>query len=452
MSASSYAPSGDGFVAYQIEGNGPLDLLELSNGTNISIDETAEEPHWDRYVQRLASFSRLIRFDLRGVGLSDPLSPSEAPTLESTVRDALAVLDTAGADRVAVLGSGFGGAAGILLGATHPERVRALVLVNSTARWLMDDDYPFGFSAEDVAQWSKATIDPTGASVVPEELNDTVLYAASLAPDPSFRQWWTRASRRGASPAAARALSSLYTGVDVRSALSSISVPTLVMHRTEQVLLSIGHAQYLADHISGAKFVTLPGVDTLPFSGDIDELVDPIEEFLTGEHRPIPIDRVLATIVFTDIVRSTEQLAELGDRRWHEVLVRHDAMLQRQVERFRGRLVKRTGDGAIITFDGPARAISCANSIVAGARQLGIVLRVGIHSGEIELLGDDIGGIAVHTAARVVDLAGPGEVLASRTVSDLVAGSGIEFEDRGVRSLRGVPGKWQLVAVAQGCG
>jgi pimeloyl-ACP methyl ester carboxylesterase/class 3 adenylate cyclase len=444
-----YARSGDAHIAYEVEGEAPLDLLELSNGTNISIDETEEEPHWERYVHRLASFSRLIRFDMRGVGLSDPLSPSEAPTLESMIEDALAVLDAAGAERVAVLGPGFGGAAGILLAATHPERVKALVLVNSTARWLQDDDYPHGFPAEAVAQWSEATIDTSGASELPEELNDAVLYAASLASDPAFRPWWSRASRRGASPAAARALSELYTRVDVRSALSSVSVPTLVVHRREQVLLPMGHARYLADHISGAELVTLPGADSLPFAGDIDELIDPIEQFLTGERQVNPANRVLATIMFTDIVGSTEQVAQLGDRRWDEVLTRHDSMVHRQIERFRGRLVKRTGDGVLLTFDGPARAISCAISIVAGARQLGIMLRVGVHSGEIEVRDGDIGGIAVHIASRVADAAEPGEVFVSRTVTELVAGSGIAFADRGVHSLRGVPGQWQLLAVVQ---
>ncbi len=450
MSAETrYAQNGDVHLAFQVEGKGPLEVLELSNGTNISIDETSEEPHWERYVQRLTTFSRLIRFDLRGVGLSDPLSMSETPTLESTVDDALAVLDAAGATRVALFGPAFGGAVAMMLAATHPQLVSSLVLINSTARWLSDHDYPFGFDAEAVAQWSEATIDTTGTSTLPEQLNDAVIYAASLADDPGFRQWWARAARRGASPAAARALSRLYTHLDVRAVLPAISVPTLVVHRTDQFLLPISHARYLADHIRGAKLVTLPGRDSLPYSGDIEELIGPIEEFLTGERQVRSVDRVLATIMFSDIVGSTQQVAELGDRRWQEIVSRHDAMVQRQIERFRGKLIKQTGDGVLATFDAPARAISCASAIVAGGRQLGITLRVGLHSGEVGVVGADITGIAVHTASRVADLADPDEILVSRTVTDLVAGSGIKFEDRGTHALRGVPGDWQLFAAVQ---
>jgi pimeloyl-ACP methyl ester carboxylesterase len=322
-----YARVGDAHIAYQVIGQGPLDLLELSNGTNISIDETNEEPHWERYVHRLASFSRLIRFDMRGIGLSDPLSPSEAPTLESTVDSALAVLDAAGTARVAVLGPGFGGAVAVLLAATHPDRVQAVVLVNSTAKWLRDDEYPYGFRAEDISEWAAGVQDTTGNVEVPEELNDAVLYAPSLASDQEFRQWWSRASRRGAGPTAARALSELYNRIDVRSALGSVGAPTLVVHRREQLLLPFGHAQYLADHLPNGTLVSLPGSDTLPYSGDINELIEPIEEFLTGE-RPLSMpERVLVTVMFSDIVGSTEQLADLGDRRWRDLLARHDAMV-----------------------------------------------------------------------------------------------------------------------------
>jgi class 3 adenylate cyclase/esterase/lipase len=446
--AIAYARAEDGaHIAYQVLGHAPLDLLELSNGTNISIDETSEEPHWVRYVSRLASFSRLIRSDMRGVGLSDPRSPAEEPTLESAVRDVVAVLDTVGADRVAVLGPGLGGAIGLLLSATYPQRVRALVLVNATARWVRDDDYPYGYRAKDVARWTEAVTDATGASELPEQLNDAVLYAKSLASDTMFREWWSRAAKRGASPTAARAFARMYRHVDVRAILPAISVPTLILHRRDQAMLEMGHARYLADHIDGSTLVELPGVDTLPFAGDIDDLIDPIEEFLTGGHGTGSADRVLATVMFIDIVGSTSQLAELGDRRWHDLLRNHNSMVTRQVERFRGRLVKHIGDGTLMTFDGPARAIACAQSVVSGAQQLGIDLRAGLHTGEIELLDDDIGGIAVHIAARVVDLGGANEILVSRTVTDLVAGSGMEFEDRGEHVLKGVPGSWRLFAV-----
>jgi class 3 adenylate cyclase len=446
--AITYAQVEDGsYIAYQVLGDAQLDILDLPNGTNISIDETSEEPHWERYVTRLASFSRLIRTDMRGVGLSDPRSSSEEPTLESAVRDAVAVLDAAEADHVAVLGPGLGGAIGMLLAAMHPERVRALILVNTTARWIRGEDYPHGFPARIVTDWTDAVTDPSGASEVPEGQNDADLYAKSLATDATFLQWWSRASKRGASPAAARALARMYLHVDVRSILPAISVPTLILHRSNQFMLPMGHAQYLAEHIEGASLVELPGEDTLAFAGNIDELVDPIEEFLTGGHTTGPADRVLATVMFIDIVGSTRKLAEQGDRRWNDLLQNHNAMVQRQVERFRGRLVKRIGDGTLMTFDGPARAIACARSIVGGAQQLGVDLRAGLHTGEIELLDDDIGGIAVHIAARVVDQGGANEILVSRTVTDLVAGSDIEFEDRGEHELKGVPGSWRLFAV-----
>jgi class 3 adenylate cyclase len=335
----------------------------------------------------------------------------------------------------------------MLLSATHPQRVRALVLVNTTARWVRGEDYPYGYREKDVARWTEAVTDTTGASELPEEMNDAVLYARSLASDTLFRQWWSRAAKRGAGPAAARALARIYSQADVRSILPAITVPTLILHRRDQAMLEMGHAQYLVDHIEGANLVVLPGADTLPFAGNIDELLDPIEEFLTGSHGTGPADRVLATVMFTDIVGSTRQLAELGDRQWHDLLQHHNSMVKRQVERFRGRLVKRIGDGTLITFDGPARAIACARSIVSGAQQLGVDLRAGLHTGEIELFDDDIGGIAVHIAARVVDLGGANEILVSRTVTDLVAGSGIEFEDRGEHELKGVPGSWRLFAV-----
>lgn len=446
MAPTRYARSHDAHLAYQVEGAGDPPILELSNGTNLSIDETADEPHWERYVARLAALGCLVRFDLRGVGLSDPLPASHTVTLESTVEDALAVMDDAGIEQAVVVGSGFGGAVGVMLAAGHPERVRSLVLLNATARFLRDDDYPHGFPAEMVWQWSEAITDTTGTADVPEELNDAVLYAPSLADDPDFRRWWSRASQRGASPTAARALARLYNQTDVRAVLPHLSVPTLIVQRRDVFILPVGHARYLADHIPGAELVVVPGADALPFAGDLDDLLGPVEEFLTGErHRPDP-ERVLATVLFTDIVGSTDHVVELGDRRWRETLLRHDAMVQRQLERFRGRLVKRTGDGSLATFDGPARAIDAAAAMVAGARQLGLVLRTGVHCGEVELLGEDIGGIAVHIAARVAALAGPGEVLVSRTVRDLVAGSGIRFEARGTHLLRGVPGDWELYA------
>lgn len=441
-----YARNGQLHVAYQVTGDGPLDVLELSTGLFISIDETSEEPHWQRYVSHLSSFSRLIRFDLRGVGLSDPPPPASTPTLKDMMEDALAVLEATGVGPLPVIGPLYGGAIAMLLAASHPERVRSLVLVNAAARSLYDEDYPMGLPRDVVTRWQEATVEPDPDDPIPDELSDAVLYAPSLAGQPTFREWWSRASRRGASPAAAMALSPLFTDADVRGVLPSITAPTLVIHRAAESnpIQPIGHAHYLVEHIPNARLLVLPGSDLVPYIGDMDALIGPIEEFLTGErHRPQG-ERMLATIVFTDIVDSTRQAAALGDRRWRSVLEQHHEMVRRQLVRFRGRYVKSTGDGALMTFDGPARAIDCALAIRDGARQLGMEVRVGLHTGEIEPMRDDIGGIAVHIASRVADIAGPGEVLVSRTVTDLVAGSGITFADRGTHELQGTPATWQL--------
>jgi pimeloyl-ACP methyl ester carboxylesterase len=445
-----YAQSGELAIAFEVAGDGPAVLLELNNGTYFSIDDTEEEPHWERWEQRLGAFARVVRFDPRGIGLSDPLPAGTVPTIEDGMADALAVLDSAGIEQASVLGPGFGAHIAVLLAATHPERVRSLVLVNGSARFVRDDDYPIGHPVELVTGWSEALQDPTRAREIVEELDDVSILAHDLAHDPGFRAWWSRASRRGASPATARAMSRSIQLADVRAVLPSVSVPTLVIHRRDDVSVSMTHGQYLADHIPGARFVEIDGASHLPHAGEFGELVAQIEEFLTGTRHPVAPERVLATVLFTDIVGSTQRLAELGDRRWRDLLAGHDAMVRRQVIRFGGRLIGSTGDGALATFDGPARALSCAQAIGAGASQLGIEVRAGLHTGEIEVVGDEIGGIAVHIAARVADLAGPGEVLVSRTVCDLVAGSGLAFDDRGVHELKGVPTPWQLYAVAVG--
>jgi pimeloyl-ACP methyl ester carboxylesterase/class 3 adenylate cyclase len=446
-STTRYAQSGELAIAYEVTGDGPVDLLELNNGTFFSIADTDDEPHWERYERRLASFCRLIRFDPRGIGMSDPLPANTTPTLEDRVGDALAVLDAVGVDRTAVIGPGFGGHVAVMLAATHPERVQSLVLVNASARFVRDDDYPIGHPVDLVLGWSDALQDTERTEEIPEGLDDVSILAHDLSHDAEFRAWWSRASRRGASPATARAMSRSIQTADVRAVLGSVSVPTLVLHRRDDVSVPLSQGAYLAEHIAGARLVELPGASHLPHAGDFHELVDCVEEFLTGVRHHVDPARVLATVLFTDIVGSTARLSELGDRRWRELLEAHDAMVRRQVARFGGRLVRSTGDGALATFDGPARAVACARAVGAGASQLGIEVRAGLHTGEIEVLGDDIGGIAVHIAARVADLAGPGEVLVSRTVSDLVAGSGIVFAERGTHELRGVPTPWPLYAV-----
>jgi class 3 adenylate cyclase len=442
-----YADNGDLKLAFQVRGTGPIDLLELNNGTYISIDETAEEPHWERYERRLATFSRLIRFDPKGIGLSDPLSTSSPPSVDDWMSDALAVLDAAGVERSVILGPVLGGATAMMLAATHPDRVAAIVLVNCSARWIEDDDYDIGYPRKQAVAWQTAVQDTDRTDELSPEADDAILLAPTLAGDPEFRRWWSRASRRGASPATARAISAAIIEGDVRAALANITVPTLVLHRRDNIFVPPAHGRYVADRIAGSRYVEVPGGDSLPYSGDFDQLVDVIEEFLTGEsHRAAP-GRVLAAILFADIVGSTEQAVRLGDRRWRELLQDHDAMVRRQLDRFRRQFMKSTGDGMLATFDGPAPAIECALAIRDGAEQLGISVRVGLHAGEVEVLDDDIAGIAVHIAQRVQGLAQPNEVLVSSTIKDLVTGSGRSFVDRGSHELKGVPDEWRLFAV-----
>jgi class 3 adenylate cyclase len=438
-----YAKSGDRHVAYQVLGGGPIDLLGLNTGCDVWIDRD-DEPHWSRFDRRLASFSRLIRFDPTGNGLSDPLDSGSGPTIEGWVQDAVAVLDAVGSPGAALFGVSSGGFAAMLLSATYPERVSAQVLMHCSARMARDSDYPWGWPQHDLDRWVNAVTDPTYRG---DPVDDVALSAPSLAADVEFRAWWKRAGERSASPAIARANNALITGADIRAVLPLISTPTLVLHRIDNALVPIGHSRYLAEHIPDTKLVELPGRDHLPFAGDTDALLDEIEEFLTGTRGSPNTDRMLATILFTDIVDSTKQAAGTGDRRWRELLDNHDRMSGRQVHRFNGRQVKSTGDGILATFDGPARAIQCGLAICDGARQLGLEVRVGVHTGEVERRGDDVAGIGVHIAARVQSHAQAGEVWVSRTVTDLVTGSGISFEDRGEHSLKGVPGTWQLFTV-----
>ena len=436
-----YATTGDGLhIAYQVEGTGPLPLVELANGTNFSVDATAEQPRWQAYVDRLGSFARLIRFDLRGIGLSDPLASSDPPTVEQWAGDALAVLDDQGIERAAVLGVHFGGLAALFLAATHPERVHALVVVNGYARLTRSDDYPFGVPASVLERFRESLLDPRSATG-----DDLPLMAPSMVSDASFAAWWRRAGHRGASPATARAVWRA-SETDVRPILGGLRVPTLVLHARDNRFCRAGNGRYLAEHIDGARYVELDSADHVPWTGSAD-IAGEVEEFLTGTRQTAPSNRLLATVLFSDIVGSTEQAAALGDRAWTARLEQHDRAIDRQLARFGGHLVKRTGDGVLAIFDGPARAVQCAVAMRDALRQLGIDVRVGVHTGEIERRGDDVAGIAVHLAQRVQSKADAGEVLVSRTVVDLVVGSDLPFVDRGEHELKGLPGRWRLFAV-----
>jgi class 3 adenylate cyclase len=430
-----YAKSGDINIAYQVVGGGPLDLV-LVPAFVSHLDLDWEEPRYAHFLRRLASFSRLIRFDKRGTGLSD--RPGGLPDLETRMDDVRAVLDTVGSERAALLGYSEGGPMCILFAATYPERTSALVLYGTYAkRRDPDDDYPWAATWEERQAY---------ADQVEREWG-TEADLGTMAPnaDDAMVRWWRARARASASPGAAKALILMNSQIDVRGVLSSLRVPTLVLHRRGDHDSRLDEGSYIAEHIPGARFVELEGEDHVP-SIDSDQILDEVEEFLTGARRGPEPDRVLATVLFTDIVGSTERASELGDRRWRELLERHQAVVRRELERFWGREIDTAGDGFLATFDGPARAVRCARAIGNGVRGLGIEVRAGLHTGECEVLGDKVAGVAVHTGARVAGAAGPGEVLVSNTVRDLVAGSGIQFEDRGEHELKGV-GSWRLYSV-----
>jgi pimeloyl-ACP methyl ester carboxylesterase len=437
-----YAKSGDTNIAYQVLGEGPLDLV-LVHGWVQSFDAGWEIEPIERFYRRLASFSRLILFDKRGTGLSDRVSPDNLPTLETRMDDMRAVMDKVGVRRAALLGHSEGGAMCALFAATYPERTRALVMAGSAARTRWAPDYPLGATDDAIEELERSILDGWGVEVIRSLLRQM---GPSIADDEELVQAHTRAALRAASPAAAAALTRMSAMIDIRHVLPAIRVPTLVLHRADEVLAPA--SRYVGERIPGAKVVELEGSDHMPWLGDQDAALDEIQEFLTGV-RPHPaLDRVLATVLFTDIVGSTELAADLGDRRWRELLEQHNSLVRRQLGRFRGRELSTAGDGFLATFDGPARAVACAVSIRDASRTLGLQIRFGLHTGELELTGSEVRGIAVHTGARVAGKAGPGEVLTSSTVKDLVAGSGLEFEDRGSHELKGVPGQWHLYAVA----
>jgi class 3 adenylate cyclase len=433
-----YAKSSGGRVGYQVVGAGPPDVLVIKP-VFFPVDLMWDEPRLVRFLNGLSSFSRHIWFDPRGIGSSDPAGPVEARLTESFVDDLIAVLDELGCERVVVLDVTGAVGAALQFAATHPERTSALVLINPTARFRRADDYPEGFAAEVVDTFLGAVRDRWGTGKTLRFL------APSMAGDARFVRWLARCERLSMSPRDADSGWRAGFEVDVRHLLGAIRVPTLVVATaggpgSEQ-------ARYVAERINGARYVELAGEDNLFFAGDVGSLLDAIEEFVTGRLPAHDVDRVLATVLFTDVVGSTDQVAGMGDRRWSELLATHDGLTRAELERFRGREIRATGDGFLAVFDGPGRAVRCACAIRDAVRAIGISVRVGLHTGEIELHGDDIGGIAVHIAQRVQGLAQPDEVLVSRTVVDLVGGSGITFADRGTHTLKGVPSPWQLFAV-----
>jgi class 3 adenylate cyclase len=429
-----YAKSGDVNVAYQVFGDGPLNLV-LAPLFVSNIEVLWERPDIARWLLRLASYARVAMFDKRGTGMSDRVT--ELPGLDQRIDDLRAVMDGAGMEQAALLGISEGGPLTALFAATYPDRCRSLVLWGSFAR------FTSWFPTEEALQQFLGYIDQawgSGASVP--------FFAPSLANDQAAIQWMGRFERLGASPASVAALMRMNSQIDISGIVHTIRVPTLVIHRTGDVTINVEGGRYLAEHIPNARYIELPGVDHPPWVGDnADQIADVIEKFLTGSTAAVPVDRVLATVLFTDIVGSTEKAATLGDRRWRDLLDAHHATIRRNLARFRGHEVKTTGDGILATFDGPARGVRCACAIADEVRPLGIEIRAGLHTGECEMTDEDVGGIAVHIGARVAALAGAGEVLVSSTVKDLVAGSGLRFGDRGTQLLKGVPGEWHVFAV-----
>lgn len=435
-----YAKNGQLHIAYQMAGEGPLDVVFVS-GWISHVEHMWEEPAFARFLRRLASFSRLILIDKRGTGLSDPVT--RPPTVEERMEDVRAVMDVVGSERAALLGVSEGGAMNLLFATTHPGRTTALVLLGAYARLAWAPDHPWGWPAEAIEAFLAQVEQGWGTGVAFDVL------APGYVRDQRLQQWWARYQRLAASPGAAMTLMRMAYEIDVRFILPAVRVPTLVLHRADDRLLSADHGRYLAQHIAGAKYVELPGADHLFFLGEADAVLDEIEEFLTGVRVGGQPDRVLATVLFTDVVGSTERAAALGDRLWRDLLEDYRALVRRQLARFRGREVDAAGDGVLAAFDGPGRAVECARAIGTAARQLDIDIRAGVHTGECELMGERLSGIALHIGARVAALAAGGEVLVSSTVRDLVAGSGLLFEDRGSHALKGIPGEWRLFSVVR---
>jgi class 3 adenylate cyclase len=438
---TKYVAVGDADVAYQVLGTGPSDLL-FFNGLGSNVEMAWEDPDIADFLRRLASLRRLIFLDRRGTGASDGVPRNAIPTWEEWTEDIESVLNAVGSEQTSILATVDAGPIAILYAAAHPERVDSLVLCNTTARYVIADDYPIGITPEALDFVVELVRTHWGT---PEFLS---LAGGDGPEDPIRRDALARLFRASVTPRTAAAqYDYLLRNLDVRPVLPLLRAPTLVLSADNPSFLPIAHGRYVAEHIQGAKFVALPGNDMLIFS-QRDLIFDEVAEFLTGTRPVTDIDRVLVSVLFTDIVRSTERAASMGDQRWRSLLDRHDQIVREQLRIFRGREVNTTGDGFVASFDGPARAIRCGQVIVEATRALDIELRMGLHTGECEVRGNDLGGLAVHIAARIGSLALPNEVLVSSTVKDLVVGSGIEFQDRGEHDLKGVPGSWRLFSVA----
>jgi class 3 adenylate cyclase len=418
-------------------GEGPAELVFVPGF--VSHQEVMPEyPAVRRFFERLASFTRLVLYDKRGQGLSD--RPSSPPTLEQSMDDLHAVIEAAGLSRPSIFGASEGGPMALVFAASHPASVDKLIVYGTFARLVRTDDYPIGFHAPDFDVMVERMRAEWGGPVMPE------LFAPTVARDEGFREWWARMLRSGSSPAGAFGLMQLYKELDARHALPAIEAPTLVLHKAGDRLVPPRFADYMAESIPGARYTELPGKDHLFFTEDQDALLDEVEDFLTGARVSREPERRLATVLFTDIVGSTDRAAAVGDRRWRDLADAHDDAVRKALARHRGQEIKTMGDGFLASFDGPARAIRCADEIVREAERIGMPVRAGVHTGECDVVGDDLSGLAVNIGARVGALAGAGEVLVSQTVKDLVVGSGIEFEDRGTHELKGVPGQWRLYA------
>jgi class 3 adenylate cyclase len=443
-----YASCGDTDIAYQVFGDGPIDLLLLP-GPSIPIDSVDAEPSMYRFHRRLASFARVIRLDQRGIGLSSRVPSADVIGPQFWARDVISVMNAVGCERATVVAPGFTSMTGLVLAADYPDRVHSLVIINGGARTLYAPDYPMGSQVDTIDLYATVGIDP---DAVDQGFDILGIIAPGVAGDDAFRAWWDAAGNRAASPSMARAMIKTIREADVRDTLPRVTAPTLILHRTDSQFTPVEHGRYLAEHIAGARLVELPGDDTLYWVGNTAPMLDEIEEFVTGMRGGSEAERLLTTIVFTDIVGSTERAASLGDGRWRDLLDNHDTIIRHELQRFGGREVNTAGDGFVATFSSPSAALACADDIVDAVRVLGIEVRVGIHAGEVEVRGaakNDVAGMAVHIGARVGALAAPSEVLVSSTVRDIVTGSRHRFADRGESALKGVPGEWRLYSLVR---